>query len=60
MESKRPQNTQEAAVPGLADLGAETRHRDVQRDQADLAVVPGWVLLLLDPAQALRRVHHLH
>ena len=58
VERERPQRTQEAAVPGLADHRAETRHSDVQRDKADLAVVPGWILWLLDPAQAVWGLHY--
>ena len=59
VERQGHQLGEEAEVPGLADQRVEAGHSDVQRDQADLAVVPGRTLWLLDPAQAVWGLHHL-
>ena len=60
MERQGHQLGEEAAVPGLVNQGAEARLCHAQRDQADLATVPGRLPQLLDTVEEVGGLHHLH
>ena len=60
VECQGHQLGEEAAVPGLANQGAEARLCYAQRDQADLATVLGRLPQPLDAAEKVRGLHHLH
>ena len=59
VECERHQRGKETAVPGLADHGAKTGYRAVQRDEAHFPSVPEWVRQPPDPPQAFWRVYHI-